>query len=128
MNPEPDAMAQLWKVRPLGNAETRAELERVAAADNHSVILPTHVVTKQGTIAGYASVLPVTLLNVWVDSRTVRARESLELLNFGENLAVNLCGPRPLLTPCAEISPFYGLMEKLGYARLGPTTLHVKGS
>jgi hypothetical protein len=114
------------RLRPLTTREELIALERSATADNHCVIAPTHLVVRGGDIVGYASLAGVPMLNVWVDSKLVRARESAYLLNAAENILAG-SGHRKVLLPCSTDSRFHPLIEKLGYSRLGTTTLNLKG-
>lgn len=114
------------RLKPISSREELEALERAAAADNHSVLAPTHLVVRGGDIVGYASIGGIPILNVWVDSQRVKARESAYLLNAAENVAA-ATGVRRILLPCSQESPFHPLIEKLGYTRLGVTSLNVKG-
>ena len=115
-------------IRPI-RAEDLAALKAAAAADQHQVILPTHVIVTNSEgkeeIVGYLSFQSVCLINTWVDSRRLRARESVHLLNTAENLAA-LNGAKLLLTPCAGQSPFRPYMAGLGYQFAGDTGMFLK--
>ena len=50
----------------------------------------------------------------------------MHLLNFGESILARQ-GHRSLIVPCWEGSPFAPHMERLGYTKLGTTTLSSKG-
>ena len=99
-------------------------LQAAAASDNHLVIFPSHVAEQGGEIVGYASVAMVPLMFCWVHSQKVRARDSFRLLHEVEAEAARIC-PTVVL-PCAQTSPFYPLMGRLGYQRLGPADWHFK--
>lgn len=116
----------LLSVRPVRNADDLKAVAQAAAADNHKVIAPTQMVMRGDAVVGYASIGAIPLVHTWVDSRRVRARESFGLLNFAENLVAN-SGVGSLIVPCWEGSPFSPLMERMGYRKLGTTTLWVKG-
>lgn len=116
-------------LRPMRPEELPA-LRAAAATDAHQPVMPTHLVVRldeegREEIVGYASLQAVALLNVWVHSEKVRARESLMLLNTAENVAacnnLHVCA-----MPCAQQSPFRNLMHKLGYQFLGDTGLFIK--
>jgi hypothetical protein len=112
-------------LRPLAGP---ADLERLAAAaraDNHIVVGPSHVIDRGGEVVGYASLGVVPMLHTWVATGKVGPRESLGLLNCGEMLLANL-GHRHVILPCAETSPFWPHIERLGYVKLGVTTLNIK--
>jgi hypothetical protein len=107
----------------------QADLDAVQAAatrDDHVVLAPTHVVVRGGDIVGYGSLAAVPMLHVWLDSQRVKARESAMLLNMAEGI-LSAQGLRNVIVPCDPRSPFHPYMEKLGYTRLGTTTLNLKG-
>ena len=113
-------------LRRLRTPEQLAALQAAAASDNHAVVHPTHVITRNGEVVGYASILaPVALVNVWLHSQKVHARDSLHLLKVGETLAAET-GASAVLFPCSVDSPFIGHMERLGFERLGASTLNLK--
>jgi hypothetical protein len=115
----------LPRVVPISNPEELQILERVAASDNHRVIAPSHIVVKGGEIVGYGSIGQIPMVNVWLHSQRVKARESLALLNLAENIAA-LAGFKVICMPCAEDSPFLPFMERFGYESLGKSTFNLK--
>lgn len=121
-----DLLPQLRRV----TAQDLEALRAVAAADDHQVVAPTHVAVRRQpdgteTIVGYASIGAIMLVNCWVDSRQVRARESASLLNVVENIAAEK-GAQAIALPVAEQSPFYPHIERLGYTPLGWASYNVK--
>ena len=115
---DPKTINFLPTLRPLRtNADFHA-LHEAAAADQHRVIAPTHLVEKSGGVVGYCSLGGATPMLVWLDSQKVQARDSLYLLNMAENLAAN-AGVRQLMVPCQTDSPFHPFMEKFGYIAAG---------
>jgi hypothetical protein len=100
-------------------------LWKAAQADNHTVLFPTHVVEKDGTVAGYASICNTPILHVWLDSRRISPRDSLMLWKRGEQI-VKTKGYGSVILPCANTSPFYPLMERQGYSPIIDTTLFGK--
>jgi Xaa-Pro aminopeptidase len=124
MNPEVHTLG-LAQIRPVRSAEELQALEKAAAADDHTVIAATHLITKGKEIVGYASIGGLVMVNVWMDSQRLKARESCHLINTIENIAAN-GGARALCVPCAAHSPFYPLMPGLGYSRLGVSSFNVK--
>jgi hypothetical protein len=115
---------RIW-LSPL-RPEDFERLKARAAADAHTVVDPTHVLKRGNEIVGYGGIGSVATLHVWVDSKNVRARESLELLNLGENLAAGLTGQRRLLVPCFEGSPFRAVLPRVGYRYWGESGFFVK--
>lgn len=117
---------KVWPwVSPLkSETELRALIE-LASGDHHMIFAPTHLIRRGEELLGYVSLGGATVLNAWVDSRRVSARESLFALNVVENLAA-ASGVKRLLLPVAENSPFFPLVGRLGYAALGKATLNWK--
>jgi hypothetical protein len=109
----------------LRSQEDLRKLVDAAAADRHTVLAPTHIVRQGPDIVGYAGLGSVTVLNTWLDTQRVSPRESSYLLAVAENAAA-LAGVKRLLLPCSEQSPFHPLIERMGYVRLGTTTLNYK--
>lgn len=112
-------------VRPLSSKEDAQKLILLAREDEHTVLFPTHLVTKHGEIVGYGSINAMPMVNVWLHSHKVKARDSLHLLNIAENIAAN-AGLKQFVMPCSQHSPFFPHMEKLGFKRLGFAELNIK--
>jgi hypothetical protein len=86
-------------------AEDMAELQRLAAADGHAVIRPTHVFVRRlpgegspdGAIAeeiiGCCGVASVVAVLPWFDSKRCRAGESVALIHAMENLVALAAAP-----------------------------------
>lgn len=121
-----DISEHLLTIRPVKRIEDIQAVAAAAAADAHQVIAPTDMVLRGEQVVGYASIGRVPMVHTWVDSRHVRPRESFMLLNFGESIASRQ-GHESIIVPCWEGSPFSPLMERMGYSKLGTTTLWVKG-
>lgn len=112
-------------LRPLRPDELPA-LREAARADAHAVLWPTHVAVREdGRIVGYASVCATPVVQVWLDSREVKALETVRLLAQLER-EVLPAGLRGYVMPCAQSSPFFPRMERLGFARLGECVWHYK--
>lgn len=112
-------------LRPLQNVEEFGKLEELAKADGHGVLAPTHVVWKEGEMAGYFSIGAVPLVLTWFSTKKLFARESLGLINVAENQVV-LGGGRGVITPVLKTSPFHPIMPSLGYKNGGEYDLFVK--
>lgn len=120
-----DILAKLPQLRPIESAAVREALAAAAKEDAHSVVGATHVITKRGQIVGYASIGSILMLNTWVHSKKVDARDSLEMLNMCENVAAAL-GQKTICLPVDLKSPFYPHVERLGYTRLGNASFNLK--
>lgn len=110
------------KVRPIKTPEELRSLALAAEADDHTVLGPTHVTTKDGEIVGYIGTVPFTTF--WAHSEKCSPRDSLYLLELLEVLHASQ-GIKRVLSHCSEHSDFYPQMERLGYKHL-PTHLFYK--
>lgn len=114
--------------RIIRSEEEFNELKRLALEDNHGVIAPTHPVRKNGKLVGYFSIgspgVPIVL--GWLSTKEVLPRESFALINSVEN-HVALNGATAVCFPMPKESPFYTLMESMGYKNAGSYDLFMKG-
>lgn len=100
-------------------------LKAAAAADNHCVIAPTHLMLKGQNLLGYLSLNGIPNVHAWFDSKHPHASDSLKMIEMGELvLREHNIGMYSLL--CAEESPFTPHLERLGFAKLGKTVLYLK--
>lgn len=116
----------ILKIRPPQSAQEYEQLLMAARADGHTVIAPTDLVWRGEAVVGYGSLGGAPLVNVWLARERVRARESVLLLQYAEGVLYRQ-GARQVIMPCWDGSPFAPYMEKLGYQKLGVTTLYWKG-
>lgn len=101
------------------------ELERVANDDNHVVIRPSHVVWKEGQIAGCISMGALPLILPWLHTKLISPRDSVNMLNLVEGI-LRGTGHTEWCMPCVAHSPYFKYMEAFGYINCGLTTLFVK--
>lgn len=113
-------------LRQIRTPDELKRLREAAKVDDHRVLLATHLVEKDGKIVGYGSINGAPIVNLWLDSKSVSAIDSVRLLRRLTD-GLGFTGARHVLMPCAEKSPFTPFMENLGFERLGPTTLYLKG-
>ena len=99
-----------------------ADLSALAAADNHAVLNPTHVMLKDGQIIGYLSLDGLPTVHCWFDSKNKHAADSIKMIDHGQT-AFGERGIRDFTVACAEESPFTPHMARLGFERLGTTVL-----
>ena len=123
--PRSREMYQRCKLVPLRDGSRLKELSEAAAADNHVVLGPTHLVVRGDKIVGYGSLGGLVTLHVWLDSKSVHAGDSVRMLETAEALLADK-GAGAVLMPCAENSPFAPHMERLGFKKLGATVLWIK--
>lgn len=98
------------------------DLIAAAQADQHMVLNPTHVMLKGGKIVGYLSLNGLPMVHCWFDSQNKHALDSLKMMEHGVT-AFRERGVRDFTVACADNSPFSPHMERLGFKKLGTTTL-----
>lgn len=96
-----------------------------AAKDGHCPICPTQEAVKDGEIVGAVSLGSVPLVHVWMDSKRVKARDSVRLLRELEERAARM-GFRVICCPCTDSSPYRPVMERLGFLDGGGMRLFYK--
>ena len=98
------------------------DLNAAAAADDHCVLAPTHVMLKGGKIAGYLSLGGLPMVHCWFDSKQGHAGDSLKMIEHGETV-LRTQGVREVTVACTELSPFTLHLERLGFKKLGTTVI-----
>lgn len=101
-----------------------------AAADNHVLIHPTHVVLR-GTprggppeIVGYASLGSVRMMFAWLDSKKLTGPESFRAWRMAREEMAKRAGPVAL--PCTFDSPLLPFCERMGYKGIFDARVHLK--
>lgn len=89
-------------------------LVKVAKADDHAVLYPTHVVERDNNLLGYISIANVPTVLVWLDTTRSNIRDSHAVMNFYENV-VSDRGGQAVIIPCNDKSPFRPYIEQVGY-------------
>lgn len=111
-------------IKPIATTEQLEAVRKAAHADGHRMVLPTHLFEKKGKIVGYSS-QDFSLVNVWMDSTTTNARDSLEGVHLINHM-LRAQGKGGYAMPCVPSSPYWAHMEKLGMTRLKECTLFYK--
>jgi hypothetical protein len=112
--------------RPI-EPEDRTPLLRVAVADGHKPMLPTHVWVKTNTniqtpnskhqtpnIVAYASIGLMAILGGWAHSKEMSDDEALAALALAEEHA-RLIGVKYAVMPCAEDCRYQPFLAGQGY-------------
>lgn len=124
MQEDKDWLLKLPRVRAVNSEEEYKKIVEAAAADNHGTFFPTLAITKGEEVVGYFSIGALPLIMMWLSTVRLNARESMNLLNTMEAVAAK--DSRFIAVPCPKDSPFYPLMEKMGYTNKGNYDLFVK--
>lgn len=101
------------------------QLQQQAAADNHAVLSPTHVMMKGDKIIGYMSLGGLPTVQAWFDSTHKHAADSLKMIEHAETV-MREQGVRVYAVCCADSSPFNPHMQRLGFRFLGTTQVWAK--
>lgn len=128
MNPLALTSKRLRWLRPLRGRDLE-ELARLAQADNHELIAPSHVFIKDGEMIGCASMATVPLVLPWFHTARCQAADSLYMINQMENLMANLLplnGGDLVCVPFVKGSPFEPYIERLGYVNAGEVNIAFK--
>ena len=102
-------------------AERKAVIE-AAIADNDQMQVPSHIIEKNGEIAGGWALSNIPLVLVWHKSDSISARESM-YLNNTMRAVMNDRSDAPFVIACNNHSPYMGYMEKLGFQPIWETNL-----
>ncbi len=102
----------LIQITPCKDEDLEA-LSKVASADGHAVIAPTYLIQKDQQIVGYIGVVPSVL--VWLDSQRTLVRDSIQVMNFWENILRATSGASVIGVPCTDNSPLKPFLPRVGY-------------
>jgi hypothetical protein len=114
--------------RPQSAEEMQARVNAVkdaAAADNHTVIAPTHLMVKGEKLLGYLSIAGLPNVHAWFDTKHPHALDSLKMIEMGE-LTLREKNITAYSLLCAEESPFTPHLERMGFTKLGTSVLYLK--
>ena len=90
--------------------------EAIRSDEGHHAPLATHAFTRGGEVIGAVALLAPTL-TFWAHRLKCSPRESFECIKLCTHAADQLNGVH--LCTCSADSPFFPLMERIGYRRLG---------
>jgi hypothetical protein len=99
----------------LDSEEKRQTLSAAALDDGgHGVFYPTDVIVKNGEMVGWLSVGFIPTCYLWLSTKHLTARDSVNILQVIEGVQRRLGAPA-LVMPCKPTSPFRPVMGKLGF-------------
>lgn len=120
-----DIVQRLPVIRKVRDGADFARLQEVAAEDEHRVYFPSHVVEKDGEVAGYLGVCSMPMLRVWLHKERMKARDTAFVMGVAENLlrekGVEVTGGL-----IARQSPLFPHLAKLGWLPVGESLLITK--
>jgi hypothetical protein len=112
-------------VHKITNLDVVKEIKSCAAKDDHYVLAPTHVVKKDGEIAGYWSINGVPSVHLWHDSSKITARDSTHLVSLIDHSVMEM-DHRVYVITCASSSPYFPHMERFGFKPVFQSNLLIK--
>lgn len=117
------------RVKPIQDQHIAKWVFEEAREDGHNLFAPTHYVTRHAPekdveIVG-AFTLSYPFLSIWMHTKRACARDSLFVLQIAENLCSAKDG-KALILLCADSSPLFPFIQRLGYTNLGQTIISSK--
>jgi len=110
---------------PIQDKAAQKKVLAAARENGEGVLDATHAVIRNGDIIGAIS-LSVNCSSVWMHKEKVKARDSASILQCLDTLMLDR-GITSYLMPCEEKSPYYRVMDKLGFQRvLGNWSLFIR--
>ena len=101
---------------PIVTEEMREMVFEKARQNNEGLLDPTHAVFKKGEIIGVVSV-QVHCSSWWMDTRKANIRDSISVFQCLDSLLLDR-GILKYLMPCLDTSPYFKLMERVGFRKL----------
>jgi len=114
-------------LQPINDIHTLNILQHEAAADNHAVFAPTHVIKTGDKITGYVSMGGIPLVHGWFDTRDQNALRTKRVLNEIDRKMLSH-GHKWYQTVLEDTSPFVSVADRLGFKRVLRGTLFMKGT
>lgn len=121
-------MSFVPKIRRIKSQEEYALALQLAKEDNDGVMLPTHVVEKNGEIVGAASLNQVPVVMLWHSSTKVGPKDSLILKAAYDALMEERTGGKTYAILCNKNSPYNPAMKSLGFQPVWATEVFIGGN
>jgi hypothetical protein len=97
--------------------ELAKKVIEAAQEDGDDVLYPTHYALEDGQIIGAFS-LETPISTWWMHKTKGNAKKTMLMLNSLETLHSDRGNPA-FVMPCTEESPYFRMMEKFGFQKLG---------
>lgn len=115
-------MSLVPTVRQIKDLAEQETVLKVAKSDNDGVMFPSHVVYKDGQIAGAVSLGVIPFVALWHHSNLIGPRDSLILKSVYDAVMEQKGFPQYFIA-CNEASPYVNHMDKFGYASIWATKI-----
>lgn len=116
-----DKLIKIRSIRENDIAPLKVETE----ADNHILYYPSHVVEKNNSYIGHFSLNTVPMVLLHMNTKKALVRDSLQTMNTFENI-LRMQGAPAMAVPCMQTSPFFPLMESVGFVNITNMSLFIK--
>lgn len=110
-------------VRKIKDEAEKKAVAAAAVADNDNMQVASHIIEKNGEIAGGWALGNIKLVLVWHKSDLINARETLYLNNTCRSIMNDRSPDVPFVIACNNHSPYMNYMEKLGFNPIWETNL-----
>jgi hypothetical protein len=117
-------MSPVHTIRRIQHRDQTEAVVKLAQAEKHLVLEPSHLLQKHLEIVGYCSMGSIPLLHVFF-SQKCDARDSVKFIAEAET-HMRALGQNHYFITCTDESPFAAVMPKLGFKPLFPTRLYSK--
>lgn len=114
---------EVIRIRPIRGQSDVELLQKMAAADGHSVVSPTYYVQKGEQIIGGIGITPA--VHIWLDTQRTLSRDSLIVMNTYENI-LDQNGGAVICVPCSDQSPLKPYLPRVGYLDSGQMNIFLK--
>lgn len=115
-------MSHIPKVRKIRTKEEIEAVLKAAREDSDGIVLPSHVVEKDGEIVGAASLAVVPVVMVWSHSKKLGPKESIILKHTYDALMEEKGLPKYIVL-CNKHSPYNPVMKSLGFKSVWETEI-----
>ena len=105
------------EVKQVEDLKKFATIQKAAHEDGHSILYATHYIEQEDEIIGAFSVISPTVY-WWMHTEKVKGRDSYKIGKFMSEILTE-SGSGIHYAPIQPDSPYYPLMEKLGYKSIG---------
>ena len=97
------------QIRPISSEEEKIQVYEEAKKDGHGVLMPTHIIKKEGDIVGSFCLFSPTIY-WWMHTTKVKARDSLSIFQTMSALLANE-GVTNSILPCQRESPYFQILS-----------------
>jgi len=115
-------MSLVPTLRQIRSKEEQEAILKVAREDNDGVMFPSHVVLKNGEVAGAVSLGAIPFVCLWHSSKLLGPKDSLILKSIYDAVMEQKGTPQYFIA-CNKASPYLGHMDQLGYSPIWETNL-----